>query len=256
MSDEIAVGTQFWPQHAPFDDLRVGWREAEQLGVDSIWTWDHFFPIAAGPQGDERHHEAWTLLAAAAALTERPQLGVLVSSIHYRNPDLLAHMATTADHVAGGRVVLGLGAGWYQRDYEEYGYEFRDGPARLRDLRAGVERIRARLDQLDPPPVGPLPLLIGGRGEQLALRIVAEHADWWNTFGPVDEWRHKNEVLDRHCDEVGRDSSEIVRTVLIRDDEVDDLGAYVDAGVQHIIVQTPHPYDLGPTARIIHELRG
>jgi probable F420-dependent oxidoreductase len=233
--------------------MRTAWKAADDLGVDSIWTWDHFFPLYGEP--DAAHFEAWTLLSAMAVDTERAQLGLLVGCNSYRNPDLLADMARTVDHLSGGRLYLGIGSGWFERDYDEYGYEFGTAVGRLRALGEALPRMKARLAKLNPGPVGPLPILIGGGGEKVTLRLVAEHADAWNTFGPPATYAEKNEILDRWCAEVGRDPSEIERTVGIAATEVDDAEAYLDAGATHLIVMTGHPYDLGPIERLLELAR-
>jgi probable F420-dependent oxidoreductase len=243
------VGVQLHPQATTVPELRAAWRAADALGVDSIWTWDHFFPLYGDP--DAAHFEAWTLLSAMAVDTELAQLGLLVGCNSYRNPDLLADMARTVDHLAGGRLYLGIGSGWFERDYDEYGYEFGTAPGRLRTLGESLPRIKARLAKLTPPPVGSLPILIGGGGEQVTLRLVAEHADAWNTFGPPETYAHKNAVLNQWCEKVGRDPSEIERTVGIGANEVDDAEAYLDAGATHLIVMTGHPYDLGPVEQLV-----
>lgn len=245
----VEVGVQLHPQATTMDALRAAARDAEQLGVDSVWTWDHFFPLYG--DRDAAHFEGWTTLTAFAADTERVTLGHLVTCVHYRNPHLLADMARTVDHVSGGRLVLGLGAGWFERDYHEYEYPFPDGYHRLLDLETAIRRIRRRLDRLTPGPVGDLPLLVGGGGEQVTLRIVAEHADLWNGFGPVEDWRRKNDVLDEWCGKVGRDPAEITRTVLLRPEEVDRAEAFADAGAGHLMVQLGHPFDLEPARRLL-----
>ncbi|MCU0260755.1 MAG: LLM class F420-dependent oxidoreductase [Ilumatobacteraceae bacterium] len=247
------VGIQLAPQHCTIDEIRAAWRAADALGVDSIWTWDHFFPLYG--EADGNHFEGWMLLAAMAADTQHARLGLMVGCVGYRNVDLLADMARTVDHVSGGRLYLGLGAGWFERDYAEYGYEFGTAATRLADLEAALPRLRRRLGALVPPPVGPLPLLIGGGGERVTLRITAEHADAWNTFGPPAVWRHKNEVLDRWCAEVGRDPAAIERTAFLQPGEVDVARDFVAAGAQHLILSVDHPFDLGGAERLLAAVR-
>ena len=200
------VGFHFFQQDTTMAKLRKAWPAADRMGVDSIWPWDHFFPLYGDPGAGT--FEGWSLLAAMAVDTERAQLGMLVTGNPYRNPDLLADMARTIDHPSGGRAVLGIGAGWFRRDFDEYGYEFGTPASRLKALEASLTRIRARLDRLSPPPVGDLPIMVGGAGEKVTLRLVATYADMWNTFGPAQSFAAKNSVLDNWCARVGRDPAE------------------------------------------------
>lgn len=249
MTVPFRVGVQLHPQQTSYGDLRDAWRRAESIGVDSIWLWDHFFPLYGDP--DAAHFEGWSLLAAMAADTERAKLGMLVTCNSYRNPELLADIARTTDHVSGGRMYLGIGSGWFERDYTEYGYEFGTAIGRLRKLGDDLPRLKARLAALNPPPLGDLPILIGGSGEKVTLKLTAQHADAWNSFGPPETFRHKNRVLDDWCAELGRDPSEIERTVAISPDAVGDLEAFLDAGATHVIVMTGSPYDLGPVEELL-----
>jgi probable F420-dependent oxidoreductase len=243
------VGVQLHPQATTYPEIRDAWRRAEAAGVDSIWTWDHFFPLYGDPAA--AHFEGWTLLTAMAADTERAKLGMLVTCNSYRNPELLADMARTADHVSGGRMYLGIGAGWFERDYAEYGYEFGTAPDRLRKLGHDLPRIKDRLAKLNPAPIGPLPILVGGSGEKVTLKLTAQHADAWNSFGPPETFAHKNSVLDRWCDEVGRDPAAIERTVAIGPDAVDRAEDFLAAGATHIIVMVGHPYELSAVEQLI-----
>jgi probable F420-dependent oxidoreductase len=245
------VGVQLRPQHTEMSELREAWRSADAMGVDSIWTWDHFFPLYGAVDGP--HFEGWTTLATLAADTRQAKVGMLVTGNSYRNPELLADMARTVDHVSGGRAYLGIGAGWFERDYSEYGYEFGTAGSRLRALESSLARIRARLEELTPPPVGRLPILIGGGGEKVTLRLVARFADAWNGFGPPEVYAHKNRVLDEHCAAVGRDPSEIERTVLIDSSDLGTIDAYLEAGATHLILGlgAEGPFELEDVQRLV-----
>lgn len=247
------VGVQLHPQATSVDDLRAAWRAADSLGVDSIWVWDHFFPLYGDPCA--AHFEAYSLLAAMAVETGNARIGALVTCNSYRNPQLLADMARTIDHLSAGRFILGLGSGWFERDYTEYGYDFGTAGSRLRDLEAALPQICSRLSRLTPTPVGRLPILIGGSGEQVTLRLVAEHADMWNSFGPPETFAAKNRVLDEWCERLDRGPSQIERTVAIQPDEIDNAGAYVEAGAHHLIVMVGHPFDLDPVAQLLDTAR-
>ena len=224
--------------------MRAAWRQADALGVDSIWVWDHFYPLYGDP--DAAHFEGWTLLAALAADTSNALIGTLVTGNNYRNPELLADMARTVDHISAGRTYLGVGAGWFERDYTEYGYEFGTPGSRLARLAEDLPRMKSRLAKLNPGAAGNLPIMIGGGGEKVTLRLVAEYADSWNTFGPPENFAHKSAVLDSWCERVGRDPAEVERTVAISPTDVDDLPQYVEAGASHVIFMTGAPFDMGP----------
>jgi probable F420-dependent oxidoreductase len=245
---DLLVGIQLHSQATTVDQLRRAWQEADQLGADSIWVWDHFYPLYGDP--DAAHFEAYTLLSAMAVETSRARLGALVTCNSYRNPNLLADMARTVDHLSGGRFTLGLGSGWFERDYDEYGYEFGTAGGRLAALGQAIPVMKARLGRLNPGPVGPLPILIGGGGERVTLRLVAEQADGWNSFGPPETYAAKNRRLDQWCEEVGRDPASIERTVAIGADEVANWEAYAAAGATHLIVMAGAPFDLGPLAEL------
>ena len=240
MSPPLQVGVQIRPNHATWGALREAWRSADQMGADSIWTFDHFFPIDGDLDGSS--FECWTMLGAMAELTTRASIGALVTCYGYRNPDLLADMARTVDHAADGRLVLGLGSGWLARDYHDYGFAMPGDGDRIREMEAAIPRIRRRLGHLNPQPIGSVPLLIGGLGERLTLRVTARHADLWNGWGTPDEIRHLNKVIDNHCHDVGRDPGEVVRTVALFEPGADaDYDEYVRAGAQHLILVASGP---------------
>jgi probable F420-dependent oxidoreductase len=248
------VGVQLHPQATTVEELRAAWNAADELRVDSIWVWDHFYPLYGNP--DAAHFEAYTLLAAMAADTRHAQLGALVTCSPYRNANLLADMARTIDHISDGRFVLGIGSGWFERDFEQYGYEFGTAPSRLRALAEALPIIMDRFDALEPPPRGRLPILIGGGGEKVTLRLVAEFADGWNSFGPPEQYAHKNAVVDQWCNKLGRDPRQIERTVAINGTEVDRWSDYLDAGAEHLIVMAGPPFDLEPVRRLLGAARG
>lgn len=246
----MKIGVQLHPQATSLHDLRNAWRAADALGVDSIWVWDHFYPLYGDP--DAPHFEAYSLLAAMAADTTHVQIGALVTCFTYRNPHLLADMSRTIDHISNGRFVLGLGSGWFERDYNEYGYHFGTAPERLRLLRDGLPVIKERLSKLNPGPVnGSIPIMIGGSGEKVTLKLTAQYADVHNTFGPVDHFRQKMEVLDRWCAELGRNPRDIERTVAVYPNDLDSAEEFAAAGADHLIVMTGHPYDLSSVEKYL-----
>ncbi len=252
----IRIGFQLQPEHASYPTIRRVAAEAEDLGADVIFTWDHFFPLFGDPDG--RHFECWTLLAALAESTSRVALGPLVTCAGYRNPDLLADMARTVDHISAGRLILGVGSGWCERDFVEYGYEYGTVGNRIDTLAAALPRIEARLAKLNPAPPGRIPVLIGGGGERRTLKLVAEHADIWHDFGDPDSLRRKLPILAKHCTEAGRDPDAIeisagVGGRPVPDGDPESLGGELrELGVSLFTVGADGPdFDLGLLRRWI-----
>lgn len=245
MTAPIKIGVQLQPQHADYAQIRDAVLRAEDLGVDVIFNWDHFFPLYGDADG--KHFECWTMLGAWAEQTSRVEIGALVTCNSYRNPDLLADMARTVDHISGGRLILGIGAGWFERDYAEYGYEFGTAGSRIADLAQAMPRIKARWAAMNPAPTRDIPVMIGGGGERKTLRIVAEHADIWHSFGDVETLRRKSGILDEHGQAVGRDTAALVtRSIGVDGQEPGDTAEeWVEAGVRLLTLSTSGPdYDL------------
>ena len=240
---------------------------------ESLWVYDHFHTVPK--PSDEATHEAWTLMAAFAASTNRIRLGQMCTCMAYRNPAFLAKVAATVDIISGGRVEMGIGAGWYEHEWRAYGYGFPEARDRLGALRDGVEIFRQMWMQgsatyagryytvdgaicaprplqgtsVPGSPANGMPMWVGGGGEKVTLKIAAQYADYTNFFGDLAEFTRKNEILKEHCRTVGRDESEIVRSinvnVFIGETEVelqDRLDWYLDqrvraCGLQEAVVR-------------------
>jgi probable F420-dependent oxidoreductase len=205
---QIRVAAQLHPQHGDYPNTRRAVLEAETLGYDIAYTWDHFFPLYG--EGTE-HLECWSLLAAWAEATSRIELGSLVACNSYRNPNLLADIARTVDRISGGRMILGVGSGWNRIDYDEYGYEFGTAASRLTALGAALPVMRARLERLTPPPVRRMPILIAGSGPRVTTKLVARYADQWHAGFPEqpNELEPAVAALKGWCAQIGRDPASI-----------------------------------------------
>lgn len=242
----MRFGAAYWIQRTDWPTLRDACLAAEAAGFDAIWLDDHLL----ADEGDwtDAKLEGWTALAALAPLTAKPDLGLMVSANTFRNPGLTAKLATTLDHLSGGRAVLGIGGGWFEREHDAFGIDFGAGfGERLDRLEEAVMLIRRLLDGerfshegrfyafhdalCEPRPIRqPLPILIGGSGRRKTLRTTARHADRWNGYGTPEDIAETSEVLRERCSEEGRPFEAISRTVttevVIRDTEAEALAAF------------------------------
>lgn len=251
---DVRVAVQLHPQHAEYADLRRAASQVEELGADVVYNWDHFYPLYGGEPDENvgKHFECWTMLGAWAESTEKIKFGALVTCNSYRNPQLLADMARTVDVISGGRLIFGIGSGWFEKDYDEYGYEFGTAGGRLRALDGAMPIIIDRLAKLDPPPTGKLPILIGGGGEKVTLRIVGQYADIWHGFGRPETFIHKSAILDDWCVKAGRDPSEVERSVGLEPKYMDKADDYVAAGAHELTLGLSGPdFDMGPVRELI-----
>jgi alkanesulfonate monooxygenase SsuD/methylene tetrahydromethanopterin reductase-like flavin-dependent oxidoreductase (luciferase family) len=303
----LRLGALCWNQYTDWTSLLEAGRRADRQGFDSLWTWDHLYPIVGSHEGPIL--EGWLTLAAWAQATEHVRVGLMVGANSFREPTLTAKMATTLDHISNGRAILGIGGAWFETEHEAYGLAFGDGfPERLRWLgealpimrgmlhgerpTAAGPRYRAKDVRNDPPPVQErLPLLIGGGGEQVTLKLVARYGDANNVGGGFENVRRKERILVQHCETVGRDPAEIERTagigaVVIRDsraeaervqramferngraevwkgqpvgtpeDVAELLAPYQGIGYHHLIAGFPAPYDEESMTRLISEVK-
>jgi F420-dependent oxidoreductase-like protein len=246
-------------QNATIDELRAFWRLADEAGFDSCWVMDHFETL--GPRDDGPIFEAWTMLAAMAQVTTHTRIGCAVVGNTYRHPGVLAKMAVTVDHLSGGRLEFGLGAGWAQHEHDMLGLEFGTKNDRADRFEESVQIIRALWTQprttfegrryqlhdavAEPKPVQQPypPIWIGGSGPKRTLRIAAQYADVWNAAGgSPEEIAASSAILDQHCADVGRDPGEIRRSVQMRvgADELNQtrsiIEGYVDVGVTDFLL--------------------
>jgi F420-dependent oxidoreductase-like protein len=249
---------------------------AEEHGFDSVWVMDHLYQIEmVGPKEDPML-EAYTLLAGIAARTRTARVGTMVTGVTYRNPALLAKIVTTLDVVSSGRAILGIGAAWNDDEHAGYGYDFPPAGERLDRLEEALQICRAmftepapsfegrhyRISSVlnNPKPVrGRIPVLIGGGGEKRTLRLVALYGDACNLFGDPDAVRHKLDVLERHCADVGRDPAEITKTILLTVGDPGSatakVGAYRAVGVDGVVVNMRNVADLTAVGKVGEAMR-
>ena len=234
----VRFGIQTPQQNGSWAEMVALWREIDTLGFDSAWVFDHFLPIFSDPTGPCL--EGWTSLSALAMVTQNVRLGVMVTGNTYRHPSVLAKMATTLDIISQGRLILGLGAGWFELEHQTFGIPFPRMRERLQRLdEALTVIIRLWTEQrvtfagrhyqltdalLNPRPVQQPhpPILVGATGERVALAIVARHANIWNGFGSPEVFARKIAVLSEHCRKAGRDPEAIEKSALLQMTLTDD----------------------------------
>jgi alkanesulfonate monooxygenase SsuD/methylene tetrahydromethanopterin reductase-like flavin-dependent oxidoreductase (luciferase family) len=305
---DIRLGANCWNQYTDWPGLLAAGIRAERVGFDTLWTWEHVYPIVGSHEGPI--FEGWLTITAWAQATERIRIGLMVGANTYREPALTAKMATTLDHISNGRAILGIGGAWFETEHTAFGFPFGSGfPERLRWLgealpvmrgmlrgetpSAAGPRYTAREVRNDPPPLQErMPILVGGGGEQVTLKLVAKYADANNVGGGIENVRRKEAALLRHCEAVGRDPSEIERTtgtgvVVIRDsreearrvfeamferngkarlwedqpvgtpeDVAEMLAPFLELGYRHFICGFPAPHDEESMTRMATEVRG
>ncbi len=227
----IRFGIQTGQMNVEWPRMREFWAKVDAWGYDSLWAFDHFYPIFSDPTG--ACMESWTVLSALSQQTRRARIGALVNGNTYRNPCLTAKMAATLDHLSGGRLNLGLGAGWFELEHRSFGIDFKTVPGRLEALDEACQIIKGMLTQekttlkgkhydvvdamCNPKPLQKnVPLMIGAHGERVALKIVAKHADMWNmTNADPDEMKRLIGVIERHGDTLGRNTDDIEKTLAL-----------------------------------------
>jgi len=279
--NKLRFGVQTPPQHVSYADIAQTWREADELGFDSAFVFDHFIPIYSDPQGPCL--EGWTLLAALAAQTKQVKVGVLVTGNTYRHPAVLAKMAATVDHISNGRLILGLGAAWFELEHTAYGIPFYTPGERARRLGEAVEVIKLLFTQqksnfqgkyyqlkdalCEPKPLQKPypPLLIGGMGPKLIQPLAARQANIWHFFvrdGDPQETKKICTDFDALCRKVGREPSQVEKSISLRppqlagtpEDVRGRIQALADAGVQHFLISLPAPHDRQLLRRFAQEI--
>lgn len=264
MTHPVRVAVQIQPAETPdYATWRRAVLHAEDIGVDVIFGYDHFHapfissiadakPVLAATQPDVNNFEGWTALASWGEITTRAELGLLVSGMGYRNPDLLADMARTVDHISGGRAILGVGAGWYEKDYTTYGFDFGTVKTRADAFDEGLLRIERRFGLLQPAPLRKIPILIGGSGPKRTLPAVARHADIWHTFLPLDSYREASARVAELAAGFGRADSEIERSTFWTHPQSADDYLAAGATLFHTEVRASEgKYDLSTVEKMI-----
>ena len=275
---KIRWGIKTAPQHTTYDAMRTVWQEADHNpAFEHAWLFDHFAPIQGSLDGP--CFEGWTLLSALAAQTHRLRIGLMVAGNTYRHPAVHAHMAATVDVISAGRLDFGVGAGWNEYEHASMGLPLYTPGERIRRLGEACEITKRLFTQqltdfdgryyqlkdarCEPKPIQKPypPFVIGGAGEQLTLRVVAQYADVWNSMpASVEEYQRKLQILHEHCEVVGRDPAQIESSTQVRvnyadiDATVATLQPLVDAGMTHIILMLTYPYPAGIVATIAEKI--